>query len=205
MSETGQHKLNPGDFQTAVAALCLDEPYSDADLNAAADAYEQEHGIPLIRPGEGDEDGRPNAAFSARLKKFKFQPTDPRRLTADPEVHKRELKKLLAIKARKGAKNLSDAEREAIHENEKALSYPLTDFGDAKTTVTAKDITSLATSTFKAVQSRSTSFTDRIAAIARLTDITTIELFASHDKSEDVRQAAFDRIKELTIANVPEE
>lgn len=194
-------QLRAGDYQTAAEALCLQEPYSDSDLNEAADRYETAHGIPLIRPHEAGPDGAPNGDFEKRLKKFNFKAAETG-LAGDPEVHRKELRKLLDILKRKGAANLSQRERAAIHENQKALGMPLSDFTVVQRT--SKEIAKAAEQAYLHIQKHSTTYIDRLAAIKSIDDMATLQLFAEMDKSEEVREAAMERIKALEMAQIPE-
>lgn len=188
------------DYQKATDVLQLEEPFSDDDVNRAADAYEVAHGIPLVRPGEWDYDeGRPNKKFTARIKSFesKNEPT----LSGDPAIHRRELRKLLEVAKKKGIANLSDREKAGIHELQKALGLPQMDF--AKKQRPAKQIVKEAQETFAEIQKAAATYHERIAAISTMTDITTLQLFAEHDKSEEVREAAFERIQVIEVDAIP--
>jgi hypothetical protein len=190
-----------GDYQLAVEALQLVEPYSDDDVNAAADEYEELHGIPLIRPHEADVDGRPTPAFAKRISRFKIGGKD-NGLVADPEVFRKELRVLFDLARKKGWSGLSQQERDAFHENQRALGLPLTDFNSDQRS--PKAIVEEAQRTFKHVQKHSTTYIDRMSALVGIEDLTTLQLFVEHDKSEDVREAAVKRIEQLRLQYIPE-
>lgn len=191
--------IRPGDYQRAVEVLGLEEPFSDDEVIAGAEAWEKEHGTPLVRPGEEDSEGRPNAAFAQRVAQFQSTTTGPETM-ADPEVNRRELKKLMAVARKKGYEGLTKREKVGIHENQKSLGMPLTDFESASRT--PKQITTDAEKAYAEIVRGSDTFKERLAAVEKLTDITTLQLFVEIDKHEIVREAAQARIQELEMAKV---
>lgn len=192
-------EVQVGQYQLATEVLRLDEPFSDDDVQRAADAYESTYHVPLVRPGEYDPETLvPNKKFLARLKNF-ADPADAG-VTGDPAVARRELRKLLVIAKKKGLANLTDREKAGIHENQKALGLPLMDFKAKQRS--AKQIVDQAQERYADIQTNAITFQERLDAIKAIADVTTLQLFAEHDKSEEVRDAAFERIKELELAGV---
>jgi hypothetical protein len=194
-------QIQPGTYQRAAEALCLPEPYSDDDLDRAARLYEETHGIPLVRPGEEDENGHPNEKFAKRLAKFKFTPVAA--LAADPAVTKKELLSILEIAKRKGGvAHLSQREKLQLHECQEALGLQKTDF--VKAARTPKQIADDAAEMFASVVASAESYQERIEAVQAINDRATLILFAENDASEDVREVAMRKVQDLEVAAIPE-
>lgn len=187
-------------YQRAIDVFAneLGDFFSDDDVNRLADAYEITHRQPLIRPGESDAEGRPNKKFEARVKAFAH---DAPTLSGDPARFRAELRKLLERAKAKGIAKLSESEKASIHELQAALGLSLMDFKVKQRS--PKQIAQEAQERFTEIVKSATSYHDRIAAIRQIADITTLQLFADVDKSEDVREAALARIAEVELSAVP--
>lgn len=193
-------------YQRAIEVIRLQEPFSDEQLNEAADAWEREYGAPLVRPHEENSEGHPNAEFRKRV--AAFVNTSTVGIVADPEVHRKELRKLLEVIRKKGLKNMPVRElaavKAAVHENQKALGLPLMNFDDKQVRRSPKEINEAASTTYAQIVRGSATYKERLTAVRALDDITTLQLFVELDKSEDVREVAQRRIEEVELRKVPE-
>lgn len=189
-------------YQRAVEVIRLQEPFSDDQLNEAADLWEREYGAPLVRQHEEDEEGHPTPAFRKRAREFVNNSTTG--IVADPEVHRRELRKLLEFARKKGVGKLTERERAAIHENQKALKLPLMDFSSKTVKRSPKEINDAASTTYAQIVQGSATYKERAVAVRALDDVTTLQLFVELDKSEEVREIAQQRIEQVELAKVPE-
>lgn len=179
-----------------VLAPRLVEPYSDEDLESAAQAWEATEGQLLMRRDEHDDFGMPNEKFFERLQNFKPN-VAIKRISGDPQIFKDELKRLrdsiddISTLPEKNAANV----KARINELEDALGEAKTDFTKMRT---RKQITEEAKRRYADYQQQP-DFGKRVAMVRREKDNTTLQLLYKWDKSDNVRKAAFERIAEIEV------
>lgn len=191
--------MDAGNYQraTEVFEADLGDSYSDEDVTRMVAGYESTYGQAIIGPGDVDEDGNLTAAFKRRAKKLSTEPVEV--LSMDPHLARRALAKAIAAARVKGYEKLTKNEIAVIHELQTSLGIQLTDF-----TVkfkTAKQIAKEAQAAYAEAQQLDT-FKERLEVVDKCDDAATLDLFAQFDPSEEVREAALERIAALGLAAI---